>query len=167
MNPCPCGYQGDSQDRCRCTEGQVRRYRNRLSGPLIDRIDAHVELTALPPDELLDDAADNTETSAVVAGRVAAARKLQLQRQGKLNARLSPKEIFRLCRLDAESRRLLGTAMARLGLSARACHRVLKLARTCADLAGEPSIRAAHVSEAVRLRVLDRCPAPGREARSR
>jgi magnesium chelatase family protein len=159
MNPCPCGYLGDPQRRCRCTEAQIRRYQNRLSGPLIDRIDAHIELTALPPDQLLDDAPDTMETSARVAARVAAARDLQLQRQGKLNSRLTLKEVSRLCRLDAESRYLLGTAMVRLGLSARACHRVLKLARTCADLAGEPSIRAVHVSEAVRLRVLDRRPA--------
>jgi len=159
MNPCPCGYQGDPRGRCHCTEGQVRRYRQRLSGPLVDRIDAHVELTALPPEALLDDDREPAETSAVVAQRVAAARHLQLGRQGKLNARLSPRELEQLCRLDAPSRDLLAAAIARLGLSARAYHRVLKLARTCADLAGDKSIGIRHVSEAVRLRVLDRRPA--------
>jgi magnesium chelatase family protein len=96
------------------------------------------------------------ETSAVVAARVAAARGAQLQRQGKLNSRLTPSEVARICRLDRESRALIGTAIARLGLSARAYHRVLKLARTCADLAAEPNIRRIDVSEAVGLRALDR-----------
>jgi magnesium chelatase family protein len=97
-----------------------------------------------------------SETSAAVAQRVAAARNLQLQRQGKLNARLTPSEMTRVCRLAADSRALLATAIARLGLSARAYHRVLKLARTCADLAAAPDIRRIDVAEAVNLRVLDR-----------
>lgn len=156
MNPCPCGYAGDPRGRCRCTAEQVARYRGRISGPLLDRIDIHVELVALPVEHLLCDAPPQAEASAAVALRVAAARQRQMQRQDKLNARLTPPEVARVCRLDRESRVLLGTAIARLGLSARAYHRVLKLARTCADLAGEPHIRRIDVSEAVALRALDR-----------
>ena len=161
MNPCPCGYAGDVRGRCRCTAEQVARYRGRISGPLIDRIDMHVELQALPVEHLLGDAGVGGEDSATVARRVLAARQAQMQRQGKLNTRLGPAEITAFCRLDRESRALLGTAMSRLGLSARACHRVLKLARTCADLAGAAQIRKADVAEAVQLRVLDKAePAP-------
>jgi magnesium chelatase family protein len=156
MNPCPCGYAGDPRGRCNCTAEQASRYRRRISGPLIDRIDMHVELRALPVEHMLGDAPSETETSAIVALRVAAARQVQLQRQGKLNARLTPSEVTRLCRLQRESRVLLGTVIARLGLSARACHRVLKLARTCADLAGAPDIRRIDVAEAVQLRALDK-----------
>jgi len=156
MNPCPCGYAGDPRGRCRCTAEQVIRYRNRISGPLIDRIDIHVELVALPVEHLLSAAPREAETSAAAALRVAAARQRQMRRQDKLNARLTHVEVGRICRLDRESRALLGTAIARLGLSARAYHRALKLARTCADLAGEPHIRRIDVSEAVTLRALDR-----------
>jgi magnesium chelatase family protein len=156
MNPCPCGYAGDPRGRCHCTAERVARYRHRISGPLIDRIDMHVELMALPVEHLLGQAPAETENSATVALRVAAARQAQLQRQGKLNARLTPAEVTRFCPLQRESRVLLGTAISRLGLSARACHRVLKLARTCADLAGESEIRSNDVAEAVQLRALDK-----------
>jgi magnesium chelatase family protein len=156
MNPCPCGYAGDTGGRCHCTAEQVLRYRNRLSGPLIDRIDMHVELLALPVEHLLGDAPADTENSAAVALRVAAARQVQMLRQGKLNARLTPPEVGKMCRLQRESRVLLSTAVSRLGLSARACHRVLKVARTCADLAGAPQIRRTDVAEAVQLRALDK-----------
>jgi magnesium chelatase family protein len=156
MNPCPCGYAGDSRGRCHCTAEQIARYRDRISGPLIDRIDIHVELMAMPVEHLLGDVPSETETSAAVAVRVAGARQVQMQRQGKLNARLTPSEVTRFCGLQRESRLLLGTAMSRLGLSARACHRVLKLARTCADLASAPHIRRTDVAEAVQLRALDK-----------
>ena len=156
MNPCPCGYAGDPRGRCQCTAEQVARYRHRISGPLIDRIDIHVELRALPVEHMLCDVPEEAENSATVAARVAAARQVQMQRQGKLNARLTPSEVTRFCGLERESRVLLGTAISRLGLSARACHRVLKLARTCADLAGEPQIRRIDVAEAVQLRALDK-----------
>jgi magnesium chelatase family protein len=156
MNPCPCGYAGDPRGRCHCTAEQIARYRQRISGPLIDRIDIHVELKALPVEHLLGDQPATTETSATVAVRVAAARQLQMQRQGKYNARLTPTEVSRHCRLQRESKVLLGTAIARMGLSARACHRVLKLARTCADLAGQEHIRRIDVAEAVQLRALDK-----------
>jgi len=156
MNPCPCGYAGDSRGRCRCTASQVSRYRNKLSGPLIDRIDIHVELSALPVEELMDNSPSTVETSASVAVRVAAAQEVQSARQGKLNTWLTPADVARVCPLGRESRALMGIAIARMGLSARACHRVLKLARTCADLAGERHIRRDDVSEAVKLRALDR-----------
>jgi magnesium chelatase family protein len=156
MNPCPCGYHGDPRGRCHCGAGQVARYRNRVSGPLLDRIDLHVELPALPPKQLLAEARAEAERSACVARRVAAARCLQLERQGVLNARLGTHEGIPGCRLDAESRGLLGAAMSRLGLSARAHDRIVKIARTCADLAGAAEIRAAHVAEAVSFRGNDR-----------
>jgi magnesium chelatase family protein len=156
MNPCPCGYAGDPRGRCHCTAEQVARYRHRISGPLIDRIDMHVELMALPVEHLLGNVPAETENSATVALRVVAARRVQMQRQGKFNARLTPSEVTRFCSLQRESRVLLGTAISRLGLSARACHRVLKLARTCADLAGEREIRRIDVAEAVQLRALDK-----------
>ncbi len=123
---------------------------------MIDRIDMHVELMALPVEHLLGNASAEAENSATVSLRVVAARQVQMQRQGKLNARLTPSELTRFCGLQRESRVLLGTAISRLGLSARACHRVLKLARTCADLAGEPKIRRTDVAEAVKLRALDK-----------
>ena len=156
MNPCPCGYAGDPGGRCHCTAEQVARYRHRISGPLIDRIDMHVELAALPVEHLLGNVPAETESSATVAVRVAEARQVQIQRQGKLNARLTPTEVSQLCRLGRDSRVLLSTAIARLGLSARACHRVQKLARTCADLAGEEEIRRIDVAEAIQLRALDK-----------
>jgi magnesium chelatase family protein len=156
MNPCPCGYAGDPRGRCHCTAEQIARYRHRISGPLVDRIDMHVELMALPAEHLLGDAPTDAENSATVAGRVALARRAQMQRQGKLNSRLTPSEVTRFCGLQRDSRVLLGTAIARLGLSARACHRVQKLARTCADLAGESKIRTTDVAEAVQLRALDK-----------
>lgn len=156
MNPCPCGYAGDARGRCHCTAEQIVRYKNKISAPLIDRIDIHVELNALPVEHLIGEASEQPETSAQVAKRVAAARALQLQRQGKLNARLSSIEVAKVCALAKDSRALLATAIARLGLSARAYHRVLKVARTCADLAGAAEIRIVDVAEAVKLRALDR-----------
>jgi magnesium chelatase family protein len=165
MNPCPCGYAGDSSGRCRCTPGDRARYRRRLSGPLIDRIDMHVELAQVPVEYLMggsnvpgESARVLVESSAAIAARVAAARRLQMERQGVLNARLDPARIGGVCPLDRESRTLLAVAIDRLGLSARAYHRVLKLARTCADLAAQPQIRRSDVSEAIGLRTLDRAP---------
>jgi magnesium chelatase family protein len=154
MNPCPCGYWGDSSGRCRCTGTQIARYRAKLSGPLIDRIDIHVELQALPVAHLLS--TEPAEPSAAAAARVAVAQRRQVERQGKLNARLSATELAAVCSLDRDSKTLIGSAIARLGLSARAYDRVLKLARTCADLAGAPTVRRVDVSEAVGLRALDR-----------
>jgi magnesium chelatase family protein len=156
MNPCPCGYSGDPRGRCRCTAEQVMRYRNRLSGPLIDRIDIHIELSAVPVEHLIAETPATAEPSAVVAARVAAAQGIQLARQGKLNSRLTPGEVALLCPLARDSKILVAAAVDQLGLSARAYHRVLKLARTCADLAGAAAIRRTDVAEAVQLRALDR-----------
>lgn len=172
MNPCPCGYASDSRGRCHCTAEQIVRYRNRISGPLIDRIDIHIEIAPLPVEDLMGPARHGavregmrarssnemrrTEDSATVAQRVAAARHVQLQRQGKLNAWLPPAEVACFCELAKEPRALLATAIARLGLSARAYHRVLKVARTCADLGNAAEIRTVDVAEAVKLRALDR-----------
>jgi magnesium chelatase family protein len=171
MNPCPCGYAGDLRGRCHCTAEQIVRYRNRISGPLIDRIDIHIEIAPMPVEDLIDPARQGTregmpagpsnesggaEDSATVAHRVAAARRVQMQRQGKLNARLSPAEVARFCELAKEPRVLLATAITRLGLSARAYHRVLKVARTCADLGNAAEIRMIDIAEAVKLRALDR-----------
>jgi magnesium chelatase family protein len=150
MNPCPCGYLGHPSGRCRCTPEQVSRYRGRLSGPLLDRIDLHVEVPALPEHDLID--APPGESSAVVRERVIAARDRQLARQGKANAALGNTEIDAWCQLDAAGTALLRQAIARLNLSARAYHRVLKLARTLADLAGEARIATPHVAEAVQYR---------------
>lgn len=156
MNPCPCGYQGDPRRACRCSAEQVRRYRGKLSGPLIDRIDMHLEMGALPPQDLLKDLHQHGEPSAVVALRVAQARERQITRQGKLNARLNVRELAAFCQLDRGTKNLLAAAIARLGLSARGCDRVLKLARSCADLSGSDVLRTEHVAEAIGLRALDR-----------
>lgn len=150
MNPCPCGYHGDAGGRCRCTPDQVQRYRARLSGPLLDRLDLQLEVPALPA-EALQRAADG-ESSATVRARVTEARERQLARQGKPNARLSTKEIDRHCEPDAAGAALLKQAAARLALSARAYHRTLKVARTIADLAASPAIQSPHIAEAVQYR---------------
>ncbi|MDD3529834.1 MAG: YifB family Mg chelatase-like AAA ATPase [Gallionellaceae bacterium] len=150
MNPCPCGYLGHPSGRCRCTPDQVARYRARLSGPLLDRIDLHVEVPALPELDLVD--APAGEATAAVRARVIAARERQLARQGKTNADLGNAEIDRYCALDAAGTSLLRQAIARLNLSARAYHRVLRLARSLADLAGDDTITPAQVAEAVQYR---------------
>lgn len=215
MNPCPCGYLGDPGGRCRCTAEQVARYRARLSGPLLDRIDLHVEVPRLGPAEMTAPPAvrlagmperwprDTTGgippeapsgprtkarppapaggwsdatpaaraypptgdrvvpaaeilTSAQVRARVEAARERQFNRQGKPNQALEPREIERHCRLDEAGQRLMTQAMARLGLSPRGYHRVLKVGRTIADLAGSEGIETSHLGEAIGYRRLDR-----------
>ncbi len=150
MNPCPCGYLGHPSGRCRCTPEQVARYRGRLSGPLLDRIDLHVEVPALPEADLT--AAGSGEPSEVVRARVAAARDRQLARQGKPNALLGSKEIDRHCVLDPAGQALIRRAISRLNLSARAYHRILRVARTVADLAGDEALGASQVAEAVQYR---------------
>ncbi|HXG27420.1 MAG TPA: YifB family Mg chelatase-like AAA ATPase [Nevskiales bacterium] len=157
MNPCPCGWLGDPSGRCRCTAEQVQRYRARISGPLLDRIDLHVQVGRVPQSALLaPDPAQNGETSASVRARVCAARERQLARAGKPNHRLEPRELERDCKLDGESRRLLLQALERLRLSARASHRILRVARTLADLEGCDAIAQRHLAEAIGYRVLDR-----------
>jgi magnesium chelatase family protein len=163
MNPCPCGFVGEARGRCRCTRSQIERYRGRVSGPLLDRIDLHVEL-ALLSEEHLTQRAPGSESSSVVAARVAQSQRRQQARQGKLNARLDAGEIECLCPLDPGSTLLARTAIRRLGLSARAYHRVLRVARSCADLAGVPQIRSCDLSEAVRLRTSHHPPLEGDSA---
>jgi magnesium chelatase family protein len=154
MNPCPCGYLGHYSGRCRCTPEQVARYRNRISGPLMDRIDLHIEVPAVPESDLAS--RQSGESSAQIRERVAAARERQMRRQDKPNALLGVKQIEALCAPDAEGERLARSALTRLGLSARAYHRVLKVARTIADLAGAEGVRAAHVAEAIQYRRFER-----------
>jgi len=156
MNPCPCGYLGDQSGRCRCTADQVARYRARISGPLLDRIDLQIEVPRLPPERLSTDTPHDAETSAAVRRRVEQARSRAEARAGKPNAALGPAEIERDCRLDEVGRALLTQALQRLALSARAYHRILKAARTIADLAGSDPITPAHLSEAIGYRRLDR-----------
>ncbi|KAF0812408.1 Competence protein ComM [Andreprevotia sp. IGB-42] len=150
MNPCPCGYLGHSSKPCRCSPEQIARYRGKLSGPFLDRIDLLVEVPALPETALLN-AADG-ESSHAVRQRAHAAHGRARTRQGKANAALSAAEIDTHCAPDAAGRALLQTALSKLGLSARAYHRVLKVARTIADLAGSEAIRSAHIAEAIQYR---------------
>jgi magnesium chelatase family protein len=154
MNPCPCGYFGHFNGRCRCTPDQIARYRGKISGPLLDRIDIQLEVPAVPQEDLLRQSAG--EGSDTVRERVAAAHRVQIQRQGKNNSSLGTREIDRWCRPQAAAEGLLRQAISKLNLSARAYHRVLKLARTIADLAGSEVIAVAHVAEAVQYRKLDR-----------
>ena len=153
MNPCPCGHHGgtgDNANRCRCTPDQVARYRSKLSGPLLDRIDLQIEVPALPAEALQGVA--ESESSATVRDRVSQARARQQTRQNKPNARLSTKEIDTHCQPDGAGAALLKNAVTRLNLSARAYHRVLKVARTIADLAASDAILSSHIAEAVQYR---------------
>jgi magnesium chelatase family protein len=158
MNPCPCGYLGDARHACKCAPMQVERYMGRVSGPLLDRIDLHVEVPAVPFREL-SASADGT-SSAAMREQVDRARRAQRERFGpddpRLNGRMTTRQLRRHCVLDAEGRALLQTAMDDLGLSARAHDRILRVARTAADLDGGGDIRPAHVMEAISYRSLDR-----------
>ena len=156
-NPCPCGYLGDESGRCRCTPDQVLRYRGRLSGPLLDRIDIQVEVPRVHYRTFRRAEAEcSEEASAPIRQRVMAARARQLNRQGKTNNLLQGGEIEEICAPDARGRELLEEAMNRLGLSARAYHRILKVARTVADLDQQNPIDRQHLSLAIKLRYFDR-----------
>jgi magnesium chelatase family protein len=150
MNPCPCGYLGHHNNKCRCTPDQVARYRAKISGPLLDRIDLHIEVPALKEDELTTKAGG--EASELVRQRVEQARAKQLERQGKANDLLGSKEIEQFCAADEAGMALLKQAISKLNLSARAYHRILKVARSIADLTSETSIKPAHIAEAIQYR---------------
>ncbi|MBA3775893.1 MAG: ATP-binding protein, partial [Betaproteobacteria bacterium] len=177
MNPCACGWLGHASGRCHCTPDRIARYRSRISGPLLDRIDLTVEVPSLSAEALAAPALTATrrvrdsgggvalaekpatlaaESSAAVRARVTVARACARDRQGKPNARLQPAEIASHCGLEAGGEALLAQAMARLWLSARSYHRVLKVARTIADLAGSVNIAVPHVAEAIGYRRFDR-----------
>ncbi|MFQ5846359.1 MAG: YifB family Mg chelatase-like AAA ATPase [Candidatus Methylomirabilales bacterium] len=158
MNPCPCGYMTDPQRECGCSHGEIQRYRSRISGPLLDRIDIHIEVPPLRYRDMTTETAG--EASTVIRERVRRGRQLQADRFRKskifCNAAMSPKQVRRYCQVTAEGQHLLETAMERLGLSARAYDRILKVARTITDLADEETIRPEHIAEAIQYRSLDR-----------
>jgi magnesium chelatase family protein len=157
MNPCPCGYLGDGTDRCRCGEGRVRQYRNRISGPLLDRFDIHIEVPQVPYAELVD---KPCETSGEALSALIAAARARQRARGVLNARLDERSVWELAANDRDSRRLLAAAQERWHLSARSIVRVLRVTRTLADLAGVEEPGKAELAEALSLRLLDR-PTPG------
>ena len=150
MNPCPCGYLGHYNGRCRCTPDQVSRYRGRLSGPLLDRIDIQIEVPAVAEQDVTNN--QTGEPSERVRERAARAREIQLVRQGKPNFLLGVQETEQFCMPTAEGEKLVRAALTRLGLSVRAYHRVLRLARTIADLAGQERVGPQHLSEAIQYR---------------
>jgi magnesium chelatase family protein len=150
MNPCPCGYLGHFNNKCRCTPDNITRYKAKISGPLLDRIDMHIKVPALKEEELTGAIA--VERSDIIRTRVEKARAAQMVRQGKANCALGTQEIEHFCQPDDAGLTLLKTAISRLNLSARAYHRILKLARTIADVAGESNIQSSHVAEAIQYR---------------
>lgn len=159
MNPCPCGYFGDERHQCTCTHGQIHRYRHRVSGPLLDRIDIHIEVPAVPYKELSDE--HHGERSEYIRKRVVNARNIQLERfrnEKKIysNGQMKTRHIKKYCKLHTSAQNLLESAMNKLGLSARAYTRILKLSRTIADLEASGEIQAHHVSEAIQYRTFDR-----------
>jgi magnesium chelatase family protein len=154
MNPCPCGYLGHHNGKCRCTPDQVARYRGKISGPLLDRIDIQIEVPAAPQEDIMRQS--DGEPSSRIRQRVEKAYQKQLERQGKANSRLAVKEMDKYCVPDLPGENLLKLAISRLNLSGRAYHRILKLARTIADLAESNHIASNHIAEAVQYRKLDR-----------
>ena len=157
MNPCPCGFFGSTRRYCRCTPQETRRYLDRISGPLLDRIDLQIEVDSVPVQDI--NATDPAESSAVVASRVSAARTIQLDRYREIgkhcNAQLNNAEVKRYCTPDDEAVRLLNAATEAMRLSMRAYQRILKVARTIADLEHSTMITSVHIAEAIQYRELD------------
>ncbi len=156
MNPCPCGYLGDSNGRCHCSREQILRYRSRVSGPLLDRIDMHLEVSRLSHQQINQGQNDYRHSSKEIRQRVIAARHAQQQRCRKINAQLTQTELMQHCKLDEKDMLLLEQAVEHLHLSTRAYYRIIKVARTIADLAGEQQIQRPHLAEAISYRRLDR-----------
>lgn len=158
MNPCPCGFYGSDTQKCNCTKEQIRKYLNKISGPLLDRIDLQIEVSRVPYEKL--DSTKKEETSEEIRKRVNKARKIQLERyKGQKifsNSELPPALIEKYCKLDNKSRKILEEAFEKLGLSARAYERILKVARTIADLDNSKDIKTNHLAEAIQYRSLDR-----------
>jgi magnesium chelatase family protein len=150
MNPCPCGHAGDRRRACRCSAGQIERYQSRISGPLLDRIDLFVDVPRLTREELRGGKV--AETSEEIRERVTAAREIQLERQGVANAALAGRRLREVCALGEDADALFSRAIDRMGLSGRAHDRILRVARTVADLAGEEKIAVEHVAEALNYR---------------
>ena len=159
MNPCPCGYHGDPRRQCQCNPIQIERYMSRISGPLLDRLDIHIEVPPVPFRELSSESLAGTNSETMKA-QVIAAREIQQRRFGKgslrLNGRMLPSQIRKFCKLEADAESLLKNAMEEMGLSARAHDKILRISRTIADLEGSENITAAHLSEAINYRTLDR-----------
>ncbi|MEW6419995.1 MAG: ATP-binding protein [Nitrospirota bacterium] len=158
-NPCPCGFWGDPRHQCTCTHGQIHRYRHRVSGPLLDRIDIHIDVPAVPYKELSTEYSG--EKSEDIRKRVVTARNIQLERfknDKKIysNGQMKTRHIKKYCKLNQDAQTLLETAMHKLALSARAYTRILKLSRTIADLEASEDIQSHHISEAIQYRTLDR-----------
>lgn len=156
MNPCPCGYAGSGVRDCQCSPEQIKRYRGKISGPLLDRIDMHVEVARLAPELLAAAAKNQEENSEKIRARVTAARELQLSRQGRCNALLSVSELEAVAELLPSAEKMLNLVMTKFNLSARVYHRIIKLARTLADLEAEPQVTEKHLGEALHFRCLDR-----------
>lgn len=158
LNPCPCGFRGDPRRKCTCNPIQIERYMSKISGPLLDRIDIHLEVPPVPFREMTDDRQGTA--SGDMRSQVIKAREIQRQRFGtdriQLNGRMSPRQIRKYCKLDADAENLLKSAMEQMGLSARAHDKILRVSRTIADLEGSPAITEGHLSEAINYRTLDR-----------
>jgi magnesium chelatase family protein len=159
-NPCPCGFRGHPTRACRCTPRTVQRYMGKISGPLLDRIDLHVEVPIVPYAHLT--AEEGGEGSLQMRERVLTVRRIQGERGPRLGGRLTATEVRRFCALRGEAERLLRMAVEEFSLSARAYHRILKVARTIADLSGRPDIAPEDVAEAIQYRALDTIPSPGK-----
>ena len=155
MNPCPCGFLGDSKKSCTCSEFQINRYRSRLSGPLLDRIDIQIKVQRLNDDELLNNQ-NNSETSETIRKRVIKARQIQKERYKQdgilTNSELTPKLIKKYCKIDDKTKQFLKNAINQFELSARAYDRLLKISRTIADLEGVDEINVSHIAQALQLR---------------